>query len=208
VSHQHHHIVASRYFKNPAGALIDCVRQAKKQQSTDKQVVHIVFVNLILAASQWQAITSVTSVDDIDGDGKPAIIFGHLPAKYEGHYDDLLPEVDHLNIIDNVSVWRDIKKHMLDVHFYQAVHFGEIQRISETGGGYFKEKKDKFKSKNDYIFDFDDQTKTDTQLVLDAEHIAFQEAVEIQNLDRTQKEYEILLRNQREGRMFKNLVIK
>lgn len=207
MSHQHHHIVASRHFKKPIDALIDSTRTAKRLHSHGKQAVHIIFANLILSNQKWQAITSVTSIDDIDGDGKPAIIFGHLPAKYEEYYDDLLAEVDHLNLINNYVIWRDIKKHLLDLHFYQAVHFGEIQRIAESGGGFFKEKKDKLKIKDAFEFTFD-QTDKEPPNSIEIQALTFEETSDAEALKAYKDEYDVLLRNQREGRRFKNLVVK
>jgi hypothetical protein len=207
-SHQHHDIVVSGHFKNPADALIDSARIASKQFSTGKQAVHIIFVNLILQDKKWQAITSITAIDDIDGDGKPAIIFGHLPEKYEDYYDDLLPEVDHLNVIHNYAVWRDIKKHLLDLHFYQAVHYGAIQRMSDSKGeGYFKEKKEKFKTEDSFTPDFE-EIPNDAQSTIDGSGLSFQERAEILAQESYNEEYEVLLRNQREGRRYKNLIVK
>ena len=148
----------------------------------------------------------MTFLDDIDGDGKAAIIFGHLPAKYEEYYDDLLPEVDHLNVIYDTIVWRDIKKFLLDVHFYQAVHFGSLKRVTETGGRFFKESREKYR--------LDDEFKPNFEIhpvevePTNIEHLHFEEAAETIEIDRSQKEYEILLRNQREGRLYKNLIVK
>ncbi len=213
MSHQHHDIVVSGHFKEPADALIDAARAAKKQHADGKQVLHIIFVNLILQDKKWQAVTSITAIDDIDGDGKPAIIFGWLPAKYEEHFDDLLPEVDHLNLINNYAVWRDIKTHLLDLHFYQAVHFGEIQRMSDSAGqGFFQEKRDRLKIETALAFDFnnaeDQNQKEVKQRIIDTQHQRFETEAKILEVDRSENEYEILLRNQREGRKFTNLVVK
>lgn len=213
MSHQHHDIVVSGHFKDPTDALIDAARAAKKEHAGGKQVLHIIFVNLILQDQKWQAVTSITAIDDIDGDGKPAIIFGHLPAKYEEYFDDLVDEVDHLNLINNYAVWRDIKTHLLDLHFYQAVHYGAIQRMSDSAGeGFFQERRERLKIENALAFDFnnaeDQNQKEAQQRIDDIHHDRFEAEVNVIEIDRSENEYEILLRNQREGQKFTNLVVR
>lgn len=207
-SHQRHDIVASDYFDTASDALIHSANIARNKFSSGAQAVHIIFVNLILNGKKWQAISSVTTIDDIDGDGKPAIIFGHLPEKYEEFYDDLLPHVDHLNVIHNQSIWRDIKKHLLDLHFYQAVHIGEIQRIQETGGGFYRKKKDQYKSDSELEINMNSENKEYQPPLFDRETTRFQEQSDIADKEIRDEEYGVLLRNQREGRRFKNLIVK
>jgi len=208
MSHKTHETITSSSFTEPKKALIDAARKAKIKHSRGQQVLHVVFVNLILFQRQWQAIVSVTAVHDIDGDGKPAIKFGHLPAKYAEYYDDLLPEFDNLNLIESESFWREIKKYLLDVHFYQAVHFGEIQRLAETGDqrGFFKSKKETNKIEGNFEPSSHVEQHSQHQDALIKEHQSFQLTVKGAEAKLAGEDYDTLMRNQREGKIYKNLI--
>ena len=137
-------------------AVISVTRKALKENDKNTQVLHIIYASLIQTDKKWTTVIDFFREDDNDGDGARAITFGHLPKKYEEVYDDLLPELDNLNLIDNDSIWCNIKYFLLDLYFYQAVHFQALERITDTGGGYFKEKKDvKLKLETEFTFDLD-----------------------------------------------------
>lgn len=206
---KNHYTLVSADFKIEGDALVDAAKKAIKRYKDKAQAVHILFVNLIQFQGKWKAVVSVIVMDDIDGDGKRAITFGHLPAKYSAHYDDLLPEVDHLNVIDDVSIWRDIKKFLLDLHFYQAVHFGKILRIEETGGGYFTQRKEKLKIDAGLIPDFEKSSQDkEADIAIQEDHYEFQEEATTLQVLSQREEYDIILRNQREGISMKNLIVK
>ena len=133
------HTIIGDKSKTAADAAISAVRMSIRDWGKGAQVVHIIIANLILTNNQWQAIVSVITEKEVDDTPNDIITFGHLPAKYDDLYDDLLPEVDNLNIIDDDSIWQNIKTYLLDIYFYQAVNFKKLERIKETGGGYFKE---------------------------------------------------------------------
>ena len=133
------HSIISAPKNETVEAVISAIEKTKNEFSGGAQVVHIIFASLIQTKGKWTCVVSIVSEPDRDGDGNAAIIFGHLPEKYEELYDDILPHVDNLNVIEDDSVWQNIKYYLLDVYFYQAVHFKKLERITETGGGYFKE---------------------------------------------------------------------
>ncbi len=133
------HIVKSSLEETPLKAAISVIRESLFQFEDGAQAVHIIIANLIETGNDWCAVVSVVPVPDLDEKHSETIVFGHLPAKYSDLYDDILPEVDHLNLIDNQSIWDNIKLYLLDIYFYQAVHFGRLKRLSGSSGGYFKE---------------------------------------------------------------------
>lgn len=130
--------IISKACKTTTEASVHLIRKTIADNRKNAQAIHIILANLIFDNQKWKAIGQVIRVEDFDQLPNEAFSFCHLPAKYSDLYDDLLPEVDNLNIINDNNVWQDIKTYLLDIYFYQAVHFGRLERISETGGGYFK----------------------------------------------------------------------
>lgn len=127
-------------------AAISAIRLSIEEFGTGAQAVHIILASLILSGTTWKALASVVREPDRDDIFSEPIIFCHLPNKYNQIYDALLPEVDHLNLIADDSIWKNIKTYLLDVYFYQAVHFKAIERMADESDtssaispGYFKE---------------------------------------------------------------------
>lgn len=133
------HTVIGTPKERPAEAVISAIVKTKKEFAKGSQVVHIIFASVIQTKYKWSCVVSIVAEPVRDDQFDEAIIFGHLPRKYEDLYDDILPEVDNLNLIEDDTVWNNIKYYLLDVYFYQAVHFQKLERITETGGGYFRE---------------------------------------------------------------------
>jgi len=128
------HTLTSNGKDTPAEAAISAIQKTKKDFSKNSQVVHIIFASLIKTERKWHSVVSIIVEPIRDHDFDDAIVFGHLPRKYEDLYEDIYPEVDNLNLIDDDSIWQNIKKYLLDIYFYQAVHFKKLERISESGG--------------------------------------------------------------------------
>lgn len=130
--------IISKPYKTTIEASVGLIRQAIAENKQNAQAIHIILANLIFDKGMWKAIAQIIRVEDVDDIHSEAFSFCHLPAKYSDLYEDLLPEVDNLNLIGDNAVWQDIKTYLLDIYFYQAVNFGRLERIAETGGGYFK----------------------------------------------------------------------
>ncbi len=135
------HTVESQLSNTTEDAVISAIEKSKLLYVDGAQAVHIIIANLICAYGQdkWKAVVSVIREPNRNNESDEAIVFAQLPKKYAQVYDDLLPHVDHVNIIDDDSIWTNIKLYLLDIYFYQAVHFNALQRMRESGGGYFRE---------------------------------------------------------------------
>ncbi len=138
------HTLISAHKDTPLLAAIDCIHLSKKQYDVDIQYIHIIFANIIKTGKKWQTIVSVVYEEDIDDDRSGAVVYGHLPRKYEDLYYDLLPNLNYLKLIEDDDVWKDMKTYLLNIYFYQAANFHQVDRITETGGGYFKQTKQEF----------------------------------------------------------------
>lgn len=134
------HVVSSALKDTPALAAIDAIRKSIKLYGDNAQIIHLLIANIIRSNKQWKAVISVLRQPDLDDVPDPAIIHGHLPLQYDDIYNDLRPEVDYLNIIEDDTAWEDLKGDLLDVYFYQAVNFKELERISDIQHGYSEEK--------------------------------------------------------------------
>jgi hypothetical protein len=109
------HTIVSKTKDLPAEAVVSVIAQTKKDYAKNAQAIHIIFASLIETKGRWACVVSVVVEPIRDDDMDAAIIFGHLPRKYADLYDDILPEVDNLNLIDDDSVWQNIKYYLLDV---------------------------------------------------------------------------------------------
>lgn len=144
--------------KNAASSTVAAVRLAIKEHAKDAQAVHIIIASVIKTRKTWKTVTKVIREPDAEKNPDDAIIFCHLPQKYNDLYDDLLDEVDHLNLIDDESIWDNITAYLLDIIFYQAVNFNPLEPIKESGGGYLKETSKKQQENPDteaLMIDFD-----------------------------------------------------
>jgi len=133
------HVVTGATAKAPIDAAINAVRQSIKLYGNEAQILHILIANIIKENKGWKAVVSVFRQPDLDDVPDPAITHCHLPLKYEDLFDALLPEVDHVFLIDDNSAWNDLKGFLLDVYFYQAVNFKEVTRLTDMPHGYFEE---------------------------------------------------------------------
>ena len=115
------YVVTSGLKNSPAEAAIDAVRKSISLYKENTQFLHMVIANIIRQEKKWKAVISVFREPDVDGIPDPAITFAHLPLKYEDIYDDLLPEVDNLNLIEDDAVWTNLKSYLLDIYFYQII---------------------------------------------------------------------------------------
>lgn len=134
------YVVTSGLKYSPAEAAVDAIRKSISLYKEDTQLLHMVIANIIRKDKKWKAVISVFREPDVDDIPDPAITFAHLPRKYEELYDALSPEVDNLNLIEDDSVWTNLKSYLLDIYFYQAVNFKEIERIADMKRGFFEEK--------------------------------------------------------------------
>lgn len=121
---------------------LSAVNEAIKAHEKEAQALHIIIASIIKTNKDWKTIVKFVRESDQDIIKKPAIVFCHLPYKYNDLYDDLLclESVDHVNLIDDDSIWNNITAYLLDIIFYQAVHFRPLQPIAQSDGGYLKEK--------------------------------------------------------------------
>lgn len=135
-------------------AAISTIKKAISIHGNNAQAIHIIIANIIFTNNSWTGVFSVVREPIRDDDFDEAIIFAQLPRKYEGLHERILPHVDHLNVIEDDSIWKNIKLYLLDIYFYQAVHFEKIERITEAGGGYFREVKEEDDTDLDVQFSF------------------------------------------------------
>lgn len=202
------YVITSDLKNTPEQAVIDAIHKAKKFHVPHAQCVHIIIANIIQSQKMWKSVVSIVRQQDHDEIYQKAIVFGHLPAKYADLYDDLLSHLDHLNVIDDDSIWQNIKNYLLDIYFYQACHFQNIERIAETGGGYFIETEEDHKIDSDLeIFNENNleiNMKYDQRINHESE--VFEKNIQDKEIKMLNEEYDILLRNVRENRKTKNLI--
>ena len=125
------YVIKGKPQKSPKDAAISALHAGLKKFEKGAQAVHVIFANIVPFGRTWRAVVEIIREQDVDKVFSEPIVFGHLPEKYEDIYDDLLPEVDHLNLIMDESIWKKIELYLLDIYFYQAVNPPQSNQTSQ-----------------------------------------------------------------------------